>query len=103
MNDPLKPSRRKFLNLGTAAGAALLVSSQARADSTAGKQCAVRGKGMRVPEPDRLEVLPDALLVIDANGVIASVEKGDGAAAASFRRDGRLLEVGASQYLLPGL
>src|SRR5580704_3921151 len=103
MNDPLKPSRREFLNLGTAAGAALLVSSQARPDSPTGKQWAVRGKVMHVPEPDHLEVLPDALLVIDANGVIAGVEKGDGARADSFRRDGRLLEMGASQYLLPGL
>src|SRR5580700_3479716 len=103
MNDPLKPSRREFLNLGTAAGAALLVSSQAHPDSAPGRQWAVRGKVMHVPEPDQLEVLPDALLVIDGNGLIASLEKGAGTAADSFRKDGRLLELGASQYLLPGL
>jgi guanine deaminase len=103
MNDPANPSRREFLNLGTAAGASLLVSSQASAADAVGRQWAVRGKLMHVPEPDHLEVLPDALLVIDANGLIASLEQGDGAAADGFRRDGRLLELGASQYLLPGL
>lgn len=103
MNDPLQPSRREFLNLGTAAGAALLASSPAYPDSATGKQWAVRGRVMHVPEPDHLEVLPDALLVIDGNGLIASLGKGDGPAAASFRREGRLLELGASQCLLPGL
>ena len=108
MNDPSKQSRRDFLNLGAAAGASLLVEAglanpQGSPLKAPGTEWAVRGQLMHVPEPDQLEVLPDALVVIGPDGVIVRVERADGDSAAAFRRTGRLLELEPAQYLLPGL
>jgi len=108
MSNPSDRSRRDFLNLGAAAGASLLVDlslseSASAASIPGGTQWAVRGKVLQVPEPDHLEALPDALIVIGADGVISEVKKADEESAGSFRRAGRLLELVSSQYLLPGL
>jgi guanine deaminase len=117
MGEPSDQSRREFLSLGAAAGAALLadVATSKTASSTTpstirppsamspGKAWAVRGKILQVPEPDHLESLPDALIVIGPDGVIERVDAGNGDSAASFRKSGRLLELGPSQYLLPGM
>lgn len=115
MGEPTDQSRRAFLNLGAAAGASVLleagisepasgaVSDPPKPSGSPGKQWAIRGKVMHVPEPDHLESLPDALLVIGADGVISHLDKGDSSAAESFRRAGNLLELSPTQYLLPGL
>jgi hypothetical protein len=108
MSNPSDRSRRDFLNLGAAAGASLLVDlslseSASAASIPGGTEWAVRGKILQVPEPDHLEALPDALIVIGADGVISEVKKADEESAGRFRRAGRLLELVSSQYLLPGL
>ena len=91
MSEPSDHSRREFLSLGAAAaGAALLAdaatSIPASAAATAppgtsaamtpGAAWAVRGKILQVPEPDHLESLPDALVIIGPDGVIERVEGG---------------------------
>ncbi len=113
MSDPSNPSRRDFLGLGAAAGAALLVEAGlpdsasaapfAQGSPASPSAWAIRGKVMHVPEPDHLEALADALIVIGSDGVIERVDKGDAGLAAEFRSAGRLVELSHSQYLLPGL
>ena len=119
MGEPSDQSRREFLNLGAITGAALLVDAAASTCASAavatappagtsaamspGKAWAVRGKILQVPEPDHLESLPDALVVIGPDGVIERVDAGDSETAASFRKSGGLLELKPSQYLLPGM
>ncbi|MES2603731.1 MAG: amidohydrolase family protein, partial [Pseudomonadota bacterium] len=116
MSEPSDHSRRDFLNLGAVAGAALLIDAAVAQSASAaaapsldsvtippGTAWAVRGKLWQVPEPDQLEALPDALVVIGSDGVITRVEAATDETAETFRRDGRLLELSRSQYLLPGL
>src|ERR1700678_3464370 len=99
MNDPTDQTRRAFLNLGAAAGASLLVDAGLSVPAaaapekssdpsliSAGMEWAVRGKVLQVPEPDHLESLPDALIVIGPDGVISRLEKADGEVAAGFQR-----------------
>ncbi len=62
--------------------------------------------GRAVHAPDRLETLDQALIAIDADGTILSVEPSvpaDDARLAAFRAAGRLTELSADQILLPGL
>ena len=66
----------------------------------------VRTTIMHAPIPGSVEIVADALVVIDETGEIASVRKPDDAAysetLAKARDGGGLVETGRHQYLLPG-
>lgn len=116
MRKPPDAVRRDLLQRGSAAAASLLAGATftqgASADPTGARaappvrtqaQWAVRGRLLQVPEPDHLEAMPDALVVVAPDGVIDRVERGDGDLARDFKRAGQLLELSPSQMLLPGL
>jgi guanine deaminase len=63
----------------------------------------VRGKVLQASAPDQLEALQDALIVIAADGVILSVEVAETTAVQRYRAAGLLVELTASQYLMPEL
>ncbi len=62
---------------------------------------------MHAPDRGTIETLPDALIVVGADGVIRAVldagSEDAEAAAARFRAQGRLTELEAGQVLIPGL
>ena len=66
----------------------------------------VAGTFVHAPEPESLEILDDALVVVDEHGVIAAVVRRDdpkhAALKAEAARDGRLLTTPAGSMVLPG-
>ncbi len=65
------------------------------------------GPTIHAPERGAIETLPDALIVVDANGVIGAVLQAGSdeglKAAARFRVEGRLTELEPGQVMIPGL
>jgi guanine deaminase len=64
------------------------------------------GTALHTPEPGKLEVLRDALIVVGDEGTIRAVHRPGtvdaAAAAAKFEAAGALVRLSAGQYLLPG-
>ena len=61
------------------------------------------GTAFHAPAHDRLEVLADALIVVDDSGAITAVHPAGSPEIARFRAAGQLTELKPGQYLLPGL
>jgi guanine deaminase len=61
------------------------------------------GTAFHTPTHDRLEVLTDALIVVDDSGTITAIHPSDSSETERFRAAGRLTELKPGQYLLPGL
>ncbi|GAB0115979.1 amidohydrolase family protein [Acidisoma sp. 7E03] len=67
---------------------------------------AVLGRAMHAPRQGEVEDLPQALIAVDAAGMITVVETAvdeDDPRVAAYRAAGRLTTLGADQVLLPGL
>lgn len=110
MSDPSSQSRRDFFHLGAAAGATVLAAGAASAATAPeasriapGVEWAVRGKVLQAPAPDQLEAFQDVLIVVGADGVIVRVEAAETTTVDRYHAAGLLVELTASQYLLPGL
>ena len=68
----------------------------------------VRARLLQTPAPDRLEAIDDAVLAVDADGVIAAVERASDAAGAALlasasSADGALVVTPPGSVLIPGL
>ena len=67
----------------------------------------VNGTVMHAPAPGEIEVLPDALVLVDGDGTIDAVltadHPGHARARTSARNNGTLRQLKEGQYLLPGL
>lgn len=78
-----------------------------RRDGQEGKPRGFLGTAVYAPEPDRVEILNDHLITVDADGHIDSVlpaaSEAGAAAIGSFNADGRLTRLSAGELLLPGL
>jgi guanine deaminase len=67
---------------------------------------AFAGTALHTPTRGRLEVLRDALIIVDESGRIESVVRGESddraAAQAQFAAQGALVRLGSGEYLIPG-
>jgi guanine deaminase len=61
------------------------------------------GTAFHAPAHDRLEVLADSLIVVDATGAITAIHPAGSPEVERFRTAGQLTELKPDQYLLPGL
>ncbi len=73
----------------------------------AGDGIILRGTAVHAPRRGEIEILEDAIIAVDAAGVIASVarpgDEGYARARAAHAADRRALSLGPGQFLLPGL
>jgi guanine deaminase len=61
------------------------------------------GTAFHAPAHDRLEVLADSLIVVDATGTITAIHPAGSPEVERFRAAGQLTELKPGQHLLPGL